>query len=131
MGENEYVITNILSETEVIISGGKDAGFKTSDIFLILDDDKYTQIINPKTKEVLDIIYMYKDVLKVKEIKDFYTVLESEVVETYNPFSQVEVSSYVDVPIRKKLNVEASQVNNVLNQRTNSKIRVGDTVVKK
>lgn len=131
MGENEYVITNILSDTEVIISGGKDAGFKTSDIFLILDDDKYTQIINPKTKEVLDSIYMYKDVLKVKEIKDFYTVLESEVVETYNPFSQVEVSSYVDVPIRKKLNVEASQVNNVLNQRTNSKIRVGDTVVKK
>lgn len=131
MGENEYVITNILSETEVIISGGKDAGFKTSDIFLILDDDKYTKIINPKTNKVLDIVYMYKDVLKVKEIKDFYTILESEVTETYNPFAQVQVSSYADVPIRKKLNVDASQVNNVLNQRINSKIRIGDTVVKK
>lgn len=131
MYDDQYVITNILSETEIIISGGKEDGFKQSDVFLILDDAKYTEIKNPKTGEVLDTIYMYKDVLKVKKIENFYTILETEVTEVYNPFTQVAISSYTDKPINKRLNVDISQIDNILSQQTDAKIHVGDTVIKK
>ncbi len=78
MNDNKFsfVVTNILSQTKLIMSGGKDKGVQVKDRFGILDSES-TEIINPLTGELLDSITRYKDILLVTEVRDKYSILST------------------------------------------------------
>ncbi|MEN2370073.1 hypothetical protein [Leuconostoc lactis] len=128
-----YYVTNILSDTDIIISGGSENGFKDNDVFKILDSQN-EKIINPQTKEVLDVIQRFKDQLIVKKINKKYTVLTSRTTTTLSPLARRDIESYRTIAKTRKqklsLSVNQKQKNNILNEYSFNEIEVGDRVVK-
>jgi len=129
----EYYVTNILSNTDLIITGGLEDGFNEEDTFTIIDPNP-EKIIHPITGELLDTIERYKDKLVVKSIKNNYTILTTRTKINGNKLSSIELSSYrsmVDnIKTKRTINVDKKDVNDVLSRFSYKEIYVGDVVTK-
>ncbi|MGO1302278.1 MAG: hypothetical protein ACTHUB_04065 [Leuconostoc mesenteroides] len=135
MANTKFYVTNILNDTDIIITGGKEDGFHPDDEFKIVDENE-EKIINPKTKEVLDTVERYKDRLVVKEIHEKYTVLTSRttVQVSVSSLAALDVSAYNKMSknrsFKETLVVNQNQKKDILNPYSFREISVGDAVVK-
>lgn len=129
----KFIVTNILSVNNLIMSGGRDYGVTIGDKFGILDDEP-TEIINPDTGEVLDTIVRYKAILKVDEVRNKYSIL-STFDDSNKRQSQLSVINNIQFNVFENhdantLNVRASDISDVLSDVSDNLIAIGDRLVK-
>lgn len=126
-----FVVTNILSQTKLIMSGGKDKGVQVKDRFGILDSES-TEIINPLTGEQLDSITRYKDILLVTEVRDKYSILST--FEDDDKQSQISLINNMQFSVfgayDNTLNVKEDDIDDVLSKISDNVIAVGDIMEK-
>lgn len=135
MENKNFFVTNILNNTDIIITGGKNDGFVQDDTFSIIDE-KEEVIEDPKTKEILDTIQRYKDTLVVKEIREKYTILTSRTIDlnSTNSLADIDASIFKKISkqrsYKKELSVKKEQQNDIMKRHSYRTIFVGDTVIK-
>lgn len=126
-----FVVTNILSQTKLIMSGGKDKGVQVKDRFGILDSES-TEIINPLTGEQLDSITRYKDILLVTEVRDKYSILST--FDDDDKQSQISLINNMQFSVfgayDNTLNVKEDDIDDVLSKISDNVIAVGDIMEK-
>ena len=126
-----FVVTNILSQTKLIMSGGKDKGVQVKDRFGILDSES-TEIINPLTGELLDSITRYKDILLVTEVRDKYSILST--FDDDDKQSQISLINNMQFSVfgayDDTLNVKEDDIDDVLSKISDNVIAVGDIMEK-
>lgn len=126
-----FVVTNILSQTKLIMSGGKDKGVQVKDRFGILDSES-TEIINPLTGELLDSITRYKDILLVTEVRDKYSILST--FDDDDKQSQISLINNMQFSVfgayDNTLNVKEDDIDDVLSKISDNVIAVGDIMEK-
>ncbi|MFH7281744.1 hypothetical protein [Weissella confusa] len=133
MNDNKFsfVVTNILSQTKLIMSGGKDKGVQVKDRFGILDSES-TEIINPLTGELLDSITRYKDILLVTEVRDKYSILST--FDDDDKQSQISLINNMQFSVfgayDNTLNVKEDDIDDVLSKISDNVIAVGDIMEK-
>ena len=133
MNDNKFsfVVTNILSQTKLIMSGGKDKGVQVKDRFGILDSES-TEIINPLTGELLDSITRYKDILLVTEVRDKYSILST--FDDDDKQSQISLINNMQFSVLgaydNTLNVKEDDIDDVLSKISDNVIAVGDIMEK-
>ena len=133
MNDNKFsfVVTNILSQTKLIMPGGKDKGVQVKDRFGILDSES-TEIINPLTGELLDSITRYKDILLVTEVRDKYSILST--FDDDDKQSQISLINNMQFSVfgayDNTLNVKEDDIDDVLSKISDNVIAVGDIMEK-
>lgn len=129
---HSLVVTNILSSSELIISGGIQDGIKVGDYFNILSDKK-DKVVNPYTKEVLGSVTRYKYKLIVSEVFPRYSKLTTlkhssmklRSTEIYLRKSLSSTSEY-----QEEMNVSDNEVNNIFSKYSHATVHIGDFVKK-
>lgn len=126
-----FVVTNILSQTKLIMSGGKDKEVQVGERFGILDSES-TEIINPLTGELLDSITRYKDILLVTEVRDKYSILST--FDDDDKQSQISLINNMQFSVfgayDNTLNVKEDAIDDVLSKISGNVIAVGDILEK-
>lgn len=128
--DTEFYVANILSNTKIIITGGKNQGIVEDDQFGILGS-KNIEIKHPITGEILDSLTNTKAVLIVDTIHDKYTVLKTKIASKdqsiNSKIARMQLES--NTPTREILKVDSRDVKNILSPVSGDKICVGDRVV--
>lgn len=128
--DTEFYVANILSNTKIIITGGKNQGIVEDDQFGILGS-KNIEIKHPITGEILDSLTNTKAVLIVDNIHDKYTVLKTKIASKdqsiNSKIARMQLES--NTPTREILKVDSRDVKNILSPVSGDKICVGDRVV--
>lgn len=124
-----FYVTNILSNTRLIITGGKDKGISENDQFGILGS-KNIEIKHPLTKEVLGSIPNMKALLVVDKVYDKYTVLKTKIVSNNQTITSKLARMQLDAntPHRETFNVNQDEVKNILSPISGDEVHVGDKV---
>jgi hypothetical protein len=126
-----FFVANILSDTKLIMTGGKDEGISENDQFGILGA-KNIEIKHPVSNEVLGSIPNIKALLVVDKIYDKYTVLKSKIISNNQTITSKIARMQLDAntPHRAKLNVDPREVKNILSPISGDEIHVGDKVTR-
>ncbi|KAA8453967.1 hypothetical protein [Weissella paramesenteroides] len=127
----QLYVANILSDKELIITGGKNKDIQPGDKFAIIDPE-ITQIKDPSNGQVLDEIHHYKDIVQVTHVYEKYSTVSAIDPEMD---SQLSVISSMQFNAFKKinnhyLNVNKKEMNNILSKISNNTISVGDSLEK-
>lgn len=123
-----FLITNILSSTQIIISGGSENGVNIGDRFNILEDYP-REITNPDTGEVLHYFSGYKAKLQVTEVHSKFSILTS--FPDMDPVDSFDINTLGQFDVNPQpLNVNESDINNIFSTYSDETIYIGDTVVK-
>ena len=123
-----FFITNILSTTQIVISGGSDNGVNIGDQFNILEEEP-REITNPDNGDVLHSFWGFKAKLQVTEVHYKYSILTSmpdmDPVDNYdmNTLGQFDVTP-------QPLNVNESDIDNIFSTYSDETIYIGDIVIK-
>lgn len=127
----EYHVVAILSDTELIINAGRNNHVQLNSAFDILED-KDDILKDPITGEILDKFKRKKQRVYVKYIKPNYCICTSlykkESNKPYAIQSLIEGNKLISETVGKKLNVDKSEINNIISKYSYSKIHVGDKV---
>ncbi|MDR7924341.1 hypothetical protein RIU76_06330 [Latilactobacillus sakei subsp. sakei] len=126
-----FIITNILSPKEVIISGGSLNDVYIGDYFNILSDTN-DAIINPNTGEVLGSIKRYKYRLVVKKVFPKYSILSTI---SHSSIKQRASDIYLKKSIssineyQEEMRVSKNEVNNIFSEYSHETVHIGDSVM--
>lgn len=127
MPKFKYFITNILSRTDVLITGGKDRRLYEGQYFNILDTSR--KVIDPSTHEVLGKIYRFKFKMQVIEVWDNVSRLTTVNVDN-NSLNRMISKPLGSSSKKEHLNLNPdSYPDDIFRTFSNAVVEVGDELV--
>lgn len=125
---HKFFITNIISDTQIVISGGFNNNVSIGDQFNILEEDP-RKIINPDTGEVLHSFWGYKAKLKATEVHSKFSILTS--LPDMDPVDSFDINTLGQFDVNPQpLNVNEPDIDNIFSTYSDETIYIGDTVIK-
>ncbi|MCP0887953.1 hypothetical protein LB941_11485 [Ligilactobacillus sp. WILCCON 0076] len=126
--EKEFIISNILSKTDILIIGGYDCGIKQDDYFDIVDPN-YSYIINPETNEKIMSIRRFKYRMKIQQI--FQKTSRLTTLTKASSHREYITTSPNSLHKKKEtLNINSdSKIEDIFAKYSYSPVSVGDTVL--
>lgn len=140
LAKDKFYIVAIINKKTVLVNAGKRDGVRKDNSFDILDQKKKT-LKDPITGEILDKFYQKKQRIYVSEVHEKYSVCVStyttktsnlyDFASIASPLSDIIGSNTVKTEIvGKELNVEDSEIEDLLSEFNYAKVKVGDIVKK-
>ncbi|MDG2545205.1 MULTISPECIES: hypothetical protein [Lactiplantibacillus] len=132
-------IIAIIDKKTVIINAGSDDGVNKKQEFNIIDNNPVI-IKDPDTGEILDKFSRYKQKLYVKEVRQKYSICVSKYKASFvgaslasmviNSESFIQPSDSLEQKtVGSNLNVDDSEISNILSEYSYAKVHINDEVV--
>lgn len=127
INNNQFYITNILSHTDILMTGGDESLVMVGDRFNVIDNEK-TNITNPISGDIIAEITRFKYRMQVTETFKGYSRLTTDMPRSNSSLLELSLSSNID---KEKLEIDrTSHVENILSPYSRHPISIGDQLVR-